>query len=130
MRRPPVLRVVVAALALVACGEADDAGPTGEPHDSFIEGRFCEPDDSATWESFGQGFLLDHCTGCHSGNLAESERAGAPLGVDFETRELAQQWLERIYARAADDNVTMPPVDSVPAHERELLGDWLACGAP
>lgn len=99
-------------------------------YDPFIDGRHCEEEDGVSWESFGQGFLLDHCTGCHSEMLTVDQRAGAPLGVNFESKEFAEMWLDRIYARAADDNDTMPPVDSVPDFERVLLGDWLACGAP
>jgi hypothetical protein len=32
--------------------------------------------------------------------------------------------------RAADHNVTMPPVGGPEADERSALGEWLACGAP
>ena len=109
--------------------EPEDDASTGAL-DPFIPGRDCDESLGITWESFGQGFILSQCAGCHSSNVPEDMRAGAPAGVDFETHELTQQWLERIYARSADEANTMPPVDSIPEEDRIRLGDWLACGAP
>ena len=74
--------------------------------------------------------MLDHCTGCHSELLVGDQRAGAPPGVDFNTRGQVIDHLGRIYARSADDNRTMPPTDTVSDADRVRLGDWLACGAP
>jgi len=125
----------LAILTLLACNgpndpaAADTAASEGID-DPFISGRACPPDSAVTWESFGQGFVLSHCAGCHSSNLGAGERAEAPIEVNMETQDLVQEWLIRIYARSADENATMPPVDSVLADERVLLGDWLACGAP
>ena len=106
------------------------AAPDTDLDDAFIAGRGCPEDSVLTWQNFGQPFLFDHCVGCHSSVLPEAQRAGATEGVDLETQAFAQAWLDRIYARAGDANETMPPVDSVPEGDRELLGDWLACGAP
>ena len=136
------------ALVLLACSDGTKSGGDSEAadtatdttdtdttedtavlNDPYIDGRACPENSSVTWQSFGQGFLLDHCVGCHSENLDEASRAGAPLGVDFNTQALAQTWLARIYARSGDDNTTMPPVDSISPTDRVLLGDWLACGA-
>jgi hypothetical protein len=99
--------------------------------DSFIEGRDCPPDSPLTWGNFGESVVLTHCTGCHSDNLAEGVARGrAPVGVDFNTHDMTRSWLERIYARSADEHVTMPPVDTLSQTVRVQLGDWLACGAP
>jgi uncharacterized membrane protein len=124
-------------LGLLACGVAttedddvQDDAITDEEVVSAVDGRDCPPGSAATWQSFGQAFLLDHCVGCHSSQLPEGQRALAPVGVDFDTHELAMGWLDRIYARSADGNLTMPPVDAVSAEDRERLGDWLACGMP
>ena len=106
-----------------------DSGDTGL-NDPYIDGRHCPDDLAATWESFGQGFLLDHCVGCHSANVEGEARSGAPVGVDFETHAKALQWLQSIFVVSADAAVAMPPADSVPAEDRFILGDWLACGAP
>lgn len=134
-------RALVLALVLGGCtgggGGKDDSGDTalaaadtgGAP--SAIPGRPCPPDSELTWENFGEATMLTHCVGCHSENLAEGTARGeAPVGVDFNTHALTQDWLERIHARSADDNRTMPPVDTMSDQTRAALGDWLACGAP
>jgi uncharacterized membrane protein len=118
------MRRLVLVLLLAACSNAPDQ-PELPP-----EEEACAPESSLTWQSFGEPFLLDHCTGCHSSKLAEGFRGGAPVGVDFNTHEQTLMWLERIAARSADDNKTMPPVDTVSEEARVLLGDWIACGAP
>jgi hypothetical protein len=39
--------------------------------------------------------------------------------------------MDRIFARAAGDNTSMPPgPDDPPEAERAMLAEWLACGAP
>ena len=56
---------------------------------------------------------------------------GAPPDYDFGTLESVRHWKRRIFARAAADNVTMPPgPDDPPEADREQLAEWLACGAP
>ncbi|MEM7157702.1 MAG: hypothetical protein AAF799_32980 [Myxococcota bacterium] len=110
-------------------GEDEPEASTGAVDDPFIPGLECDDELGITWESFGQGFILSQCAGCHSSYIPEDMRAGAPVGIDFETHELTQQWLLRIYARAADED-TMPPIDGVPSDERVMLAEWLACGAP
>jgi hypothetical protein len=116
-------------------GEAPDTGDTGDAADtgggSVIAGRPCPADSPLTWGNFGEATLLTHCVGCHSENLEEgASRAHAPIGVDFNTHALTRSWLARIHARSADDNRTMPPVDTMSDATRAQLGDWLACGAP
>ena len=105
--------------------------PDGPTHvEGLIEGRLCPTDSTATYDNTGGPFLLSWCTGCHSSLLPEGQRAGATLGVNFDTPAGIEQQLLRIYARAADHNVTMPPVDAVSADERTRVGDWITCGAP
>ena len=71
---------------------------TSEPvNDPYIEGRECPPDSLFTWENFGQAIMLNYCVGCHSENVPEGSRAGAPIGVDFNTHALTQQSLHLIY---------------------------------
>ena len=74
-------------------------------------------------------FLADNCQTCHG--QSSSDRKGAPSGYDFGTIEEVRAREPRIFARAAADNVTMPPgPDDPPAGERYKLAEWLACGAP
>jgi hypothetical protein len=98
--------------------------------EGLIEGRLCPTDSVANYDNTGGPFLLNWCTGCHSSLLPNGERAGAPLGMDFDTPAGIEEQLLRIYARSADYNTTMPPVNGAPAQERILMGDWITCGAP
>ncbi|MCY1058640.1 hypothetical protein [Nannocystis sp. SCPEA4] len=109
-----------------------DAPTTGDATADYpsLDERPCPEDSILTAENFGAPFMLTHCTGCHHAALKEGERAGAPLGVDFESLDKVRAQAAQIWARAADQNATMPPVGPPPADERAQLGEWLACGAP
>jgi uncharacterized membrane protein len=109
----------VALAAAASCGY----GPT-------IDDYPCPPEGTElTYDDFGQAFLDGNCQRCHG--APEAERHGAPEGYDFGTHAEAVRWRERIFARAAASNTSMPPgPDDPPAEERELLAEWLACGAP
>ncbi len=48
--------------------------------------------------------------------------------MDFDTSDGVWVHCDRIYARSGDDHDTMPPYAAVPRWERDLLGDWIACG--
>jgi hypothetical protein len=100
----------------------------------------CPPDNVLTWRSFGAGFLLTWCTGCHASGLPEAERQGAPAGVDFDTYA-AYKPLERLvheravleaHAAATDPAAAspMPPAGVVPEADRRRLEQWIACGSP
>lgn len=100
----------------------------------------CPPDNVLTWRSFGAGFLLTWCTGCHASGLPDAERQGAPTGVDFDTYA-AYKPLERLVyeravleAHAATTNPAaaspMPPAGLVPEADRRRLAQWIACGSP
>jgi uncharacterized membrane protein len=81
-----------------------------------------------TYDDFGKGFLDRYCQSCHGAPVAD--RKGAPEGLTFHTAEDARAHKDRIFARAAADNVTMPPgPDDPPTDERYQLAEWLACGA-
>lgn len=108
-------------------GASDTGGPQSWPS---LGERPCPEDSILTAEDFGVPFMLTYCTGCHNSALGEGERAGAPLGVDFESLSKVRAQAERIWARSGDQNATMPPVGPPPADERARLGEWLACGAP
>jgi hypothetical protein len=112
-----------------AGGESDTGMIDEGPWDSLAE-RPCPEDSILDGNNFGVPFFLTHCNGCHSDGLPEDERQGAPAAVNFNTLDDVRGQDDRIWARAADHNLTMPPVDSVPADARVQLGEWLACGAP
>ena len=127
------LSIAVAACALCACGGQDapaaQAPPPADAPETLAE-RPCPEDTFLTFEDFGGPFLYDWCTGCHSSEMQEGQRQGAPLAVDFDTLEDARAWADRIWLRAGDHNATMPPIGGPDADERGALGEWLACGAP
>jgi uncharacterized membrane protein len=82
-----------------------------------------------TYDSFGAAFMATNCQVCHG--QATDGRKGAPEGYDFGTLDAVRAKKDRIFARAAGDNVTMPPgPDDPPEGERNKLAEWLACGAP
>ena len=95
-----------------------------------LDQRACPPGGTAlTFESFGKPFFDTWCQRCHASNA--TTRDGAPGQYTFDTRDQAYRWRERIFARAADDNATMPLGPAGPASDdRRKLGDWLSCGAP
>lgn len=109
-------------------GQNNGEVPMG-PFDSFAE-RPCPPDSVLTHDNFGGPFMLNWCTGCHSSALEGPDRAGATVGIDFDTIEGIRDHSERIWARSGDQNATMPPAGGPPEMDRALLGEWLACGAP
>jgi mono/diheme cytochrome c family protein len=113
----------VALAACVLVGAACDAGVA-------IEDYPCPPGGTTlTYDNFGKPFLDGNCQTCHGAEA--TERDGAPSGYDFGTHADAVRWRARIFARAATTNTSMPPgPDDPPAEERELLAEWLACGAP
>ncbi|HSN32152.1 MAG TPA: hypothetical protein VLU41_05670, partial [Ideonella sp.] len=92
----------------------------------------CPPENVLTWRSFGAGFLLTWCTGCHSSALAEDARQGAPPAVDFDTYARYKPFERLVYERAVTEAHAiavdpeaaaspMPPAGLVPAADRERL---------
>jgi uncharacterized membrane protein len=108
-------------LFLAACPAAD---PTEQ-----LDEEACPPESELTYENFGGPFLDANCQPCHSS--AAQDRNGAPVSFTFDSVEDVRDHRERIFARAAGDNTSMPPgPDDPPAGERAMLAEWLACGAP
>ena len=107
-------------LALVACGsEGDDDDDTGP--------SACE-ESILSYDNFGDPFMRNWCTGCHSSDLAEGMRQDAPTNVNFDSREGILLWRDRIELRALDQG-TMPPTAGPGDGEKALLREWLSCGA-
>src|SRR5687768_4665418 len=124
-------------ILLVACG-----GGSPEP-----TGTVCPTPDPQTlrWDNFGQAFMQDYCTACHSSELTRSQRNGAPLYHDFDTLLGVKQTPEHIDEQAGygpnAKNEFMPPerCPSTPggpldrdcpqptADERTKLAEWMAC---
>lgn len=100
----------------------------------------CPPDNTLTRRSFGAGFLLTWCTGCHSSSLPADARQDAPEGVNFDTHAAYKLSERLVYERAVleahafvrDPSAAspMPPAGLPPAADRERLAQWIACGSP
>lgn len=110
---------------------ADDSGSDAGDgtFETFAE-RPCPDDSTLTYDNFGEGFMLNWCTGCHHSDLRPDMRQNAPMNVDLNTVEDVRTHAERIWVRSGDQNLTMPPQGGPDDVEREELGEWLACGAP
>jgi hypothetical protein len=136
-----VVRIgMIGVLVLVACSDTAVPTPT--------ETTCADPSASTlTWDSFGQKFMTDYCTHCHSTALVYSKRNGAPLYHDYDTLQgvlsLPGHIDERAGAGPAATNTMMPPsrCPSTPGGpldrdcarpseaERTMLAQWLACKA-
>jgi len=82
-----------------------------------------------TYESFGAAFMAQNCNTCHSADAGN--RHGAPASFTFDTLDEVHAHKDRIFVRAAGPNTSMPPGPTdPPAEQRDMLAEWLACGAP
>ena len=100
------MRLLVLSFTLAACTNTAIPTPTKAVCPSPDPGTL-------TWDSFGQKFMADYCTACHSSTLNHSQRNGAPLYHDYDTLVGVMQLPDHIdqYAGAgpAADNTLMPP---------------------
>jgi hypothetical protein len=111
--------------------ESSGSGSTGDDGPwASLEERPCPEDSDVTWENFGGGYVISYCTTCHHSALPSDMRQLAPIAMNFETLEMVRMHAPRMWARAGDQNATMPPVGAPGEDERALFGEWLACGAP
>ena len=97
----------------------------------------CPPASTLTYASFGEPFMTTYCVACHDSQKTGADRNGAPAFHDFDTQVGVQRVLNHIDQTAAvgpaATNTVMPPDEeaAIPTlAERELLAEWLACGAP
>lgn len=102
-------------LWLLSCG----ADPTQLP---------VECSDAITYETVGQPFLRNYCTGCHASSLPAGKRYGAPLAVNLDTFSGAKQYSLRSYVRAVHLQ-DMPAGGGVSETERQRFAQWALCGA-
>ena len=100
---------VAAILFLVACTSSGQ--PTG------ISNLSCPPDSTLTYANFGEDSIAANCLSCHN-------RTKPLLTTQAQIQAEASTILDvAVYTDAMPRNANMP------LPERELLGEWLACGA-
>lgn len=125
-------RSAVVALLVGACGTEPVLEPTtpstAEPPAIEVDPDACETS-YLTYENFGEPYMLDWCRGCHSSAIPAGMRQRAPAAINFDTLADVRQFKDRIAARAASLDPSMPPAGGPTEEERTLLAEWLACGA-
>jgi uncharacterized membrane protein len=104
--------VLFACLFFGACTSASSTGID-------ISTLECPPDSTLTYETFGAPAIEHHCLSCH----ATKER---PTLVTLDQVRANKQSI----LSAAVASTSMPEGSDMLLEERELLGEWLACGAP
>jgi uncharacterized membrane protein len=114
-----------AAPAVLALGAVVvlSAPPSGRPAAASVAPRFADV----------RAVIDRRCLPCHSAYPTDSVygQAPPPAGVAFDTPEAVRRFADRIRARAVDTE-TMPLANQtgMTPEERELLGRWVAAGAP
>lgn len=132
------MRFVLLGFLLVGC--ANTAAPTPTK-------AVCPSPDpgTLTWDNFGQKFMADFCTACHSSTLSHSQRNGAPLYHDYDNLmgvlELPDHVDQYAGAGPAAVNMVMPPsrcptspggpldrdCPQPTEEQRMTLSVWVAC---
>jgi hypothetical protein len=81
-----------------------------------------------SYQLFGRQFFSDHCSRCHSKDLPEGDRGGAPLDQNWDVYDSVVKYGPRIREDVLKG--LMPPDDWVPPEEAQLLLQWIGCGMP
>lgn|SRR5690349_15063716 len=108
---------VLVVLALAGCGS------TADPLDPACA------QSPLRYDNFGEAFFLDWCRGCHSAGVPGGMRQHAPIDVNFDTLAEIRTWRTDI-TRVVGEPSTMPPAGGPSPAERDLVLEWLGCGAP
>jgi uncharacterized membrane protein len=106
--------LALAAAAATACG----TDTTASCSRSFLR-----------YDNFGAPFIANWCRDCHSAALPADMRQDAPLGIDFDSSRDIRRWSLQI-ERTSGTGATMPPAGGPALAERQMLVEWLDCGAP
>src|SRR6187549_3900382 len=109
-----VTSMALAVAALSSCGSDNEAAESGGP-----SGAVCPTDSTLTYDNFGQAFVEDYCTRCHSSALTGAARNGAPSDHNFDTLDLIKDTeVEHLDEQAAGGpdrvNRIMPPSGQKP----------------
>ncbi|MEQ1503657.1 MAG: hypothetical protein ABMB14_15570, partial [Myxococcota bacterium] len=98
---------------LVGCPAEESPAPSLDSGDTGATGTGdpCADAPITTWDNFGAGFVTQHCDTCHASTTPN--RHDAPVDVTFDDEDQVWAWADRILARAAGDEATMPPQGGV-----------------
>jgi uncharacterized membrane protein len=106
----------LSAAALAATGCGTDTDPDCDR--SFLR-----------YDNFGSPFITNWCRACHSAQLPPDMRQKAPVGINFDSLHEIRIWSLQIKVTAGDTDA-MPPAGGPSPAERQMLVEWLGCGAP
>jgi uncharacterized membrane protein len=95
----------------------------------------CPSGSTLTYNNFGKQFVETYCTRCHASDKMGAARNGAPAFHDFDSlfgiMAVSAHIDEVAAAGPAATNEGMPPSSPKPTlAERQMLGEWIACGMP
>lgn len=107
-----MFRAAACALIFAAC--ATDAS-TGIDTSTLT----CPPDSTLSYETYGKLTIEANCLSCH----ATKERPRLNTVEEIRANRSA-------ILSAAVGSTRMPASSDMPLPDRELLGEWLVCGAP
>jgi hypothetical protein len=102
----------------------------GEPTQSV-----CPTGSALTYNNFAKPFMESYCTRCHASDKMGDARNGAPAFHDFDSlfgiKAVSDHVDEVAASGPAATNEGMPPSSPKPSlAERQMLGEWIACGMP
>ncbi len=102
--------------------DSDDDDDTASPGGSGDE-VIC----GVTFNEHIKPFLDNYCLRCHSSEVYDSQRNGAPEGSNFDTQQDFLDGAEDIRQRLLDTG-GMPPTPPDPSHiERDDVISWIDC---
>ncbi len=107
-----MIRTILLAALAIACTASTSTGITAAD-------LTCPADSTLTYANFGAAFLSDNCLSCHT----SKERP-------VLTTQAAVQANKATIIDVAVTSSRMPAQGSIAIEERQLLGEWLTCGAP
>lgn len=127
--------VLASTLLLFTMGHGDGCCADDETVLGPATGATCPPTSTLTYATFGKPYMESYCTRCHSSTLTGEARMGATAFHDFDTQLGVRQVADHVdQAAGSGPNATndqMPPDGAMPSlAEREMLAEWIACGAP
>ena len=106
------MRKAVLAILVAACGVNPPVGSTTSE-------VTCPPDSTLTYENFGKVLVADNCLECHAGK--DKPRLDDQAAVQNNAQAIIS---------VAVNSSKMPKNGDMLSDERQMLGEWLACGAP
>ena len=105
-------KLLLCSALLAACTSATSTGITSS-------NLSCPSDSTLTYANFGSDFMSTNCLSCHA--TRDSPHLTTQATIQANASRILDQ---AVYSTA------MPQGGDLSTEERQMLGEWLACGAP